>query len=159
MNKLLIKQTAILSAILGGALGIVTLIPFLNGFSFFILIVAVAAIVIVYMKRNEQIGIIDIREGALLGAITGFVSFVAFSIVYIPLVSIIGLIFKSYYTYGILYLLKASGFFVLIMLDLFLAMLSAMMNSFTGLITAYVYEFLSGMKKEANESIDFEIKE
>ena len=39
------------------------------------------------------------------------------------------------------------------------ALLSALMNAFTGLVTAYIYEFLTGIKKESNESIDFEIKE
>ena len=107
MNPLLIRQISILSAILGGILGVVTLIPFINGFSFFVLLVAVSAIVMVYMKKNDLIGIIDVREGAIFGAIIGFVSFVAFSVVFVPLVSLIGLIFKNYHTYGIIYLLKA----------------------------------------------------
>lgn len=77
-----------------------------------ILILCISAVIIVYMKKTDQIGIIDVKEGALLGAIIGFVSFIAFSIVFVPLVSIIGLIFKSYYTFGILFLLKASGFLV-----------------------------------------------
>src|SRR5574344_1672430 len=134
MNLLLIKQISLLSAILGAILGIITLVPFINGFSFLILLVGVAAIVLVYLKKNDLIGIIDVKEGATLGAIIGFVSFIAFSVAFIPLVSIIGLIFKNYYTYGILYLLKASGFFVLVMLVLFMAILSALMNAFTGLV-------------------------
>lgn len=159
MNLLLIKQTAILSAILGGILGVLTLIPFVRNFSFMILILCISAVIIVYMKKNDLIGIIDMREGAVLGGIIGFVSFIAFSLVFVPLVSLIGLIFKGYYTYGIIYMLKVSGFFVLVMLILFLALLSALMNAFAGLTTAYVYEVLSGIKKEQNENIDFEIKE
>lgn len=161
MNQLIVKQAAILSAILGGILGVLTLIPFVRNFSFMLLILAVSAVVIVYMKKNYLIGIIDAREGAILGGIIGFVSFIAFSVVFVPLISIIGLIFKNYYTFGILYLIKASGFFVLVMLVIFMAILSALMNSFAGLVTAYVYEFLSGVKKEEKqeENIDFEIKE
>lgn len=161
MNPLIVKQTAILSAILGGILGVLTIIPFVRNFSFMLLILAISAVVIVYMKKNNLIGIIDVREGAILGGIIGFVSFVAFSIVFVPLVSIVGLIFKGYYTYGILYLLKMSGFFVLITLIVFLGILSALMNAFSGLVTAYVYEVLSGIKKEEKEEehIDFEIKE
>ncbi|HPT41713.1 MAG TPA: hypothetical protein PLG15_04955 [Candidatus Gastranaerophilaceae bacterium] len=161
MNPLLMKQTAILSAILGGILGVLTLIPFVRNFSFMILILCISAVVIVYMKRHELIGIIDLREGALLGAIIGFVSFIAFSVVFIPLVTIVGWIFKGYYTYGISYMLKVSGFFVLVMLVIFLAVLSALMNAFAGLVTAYVYEVLLGIKKEEKEkeSIEFEIKE
>lgn len=159
MNPLLVKQTAILSAILGGIIGVLTLIPFVRNFSFMILILCIAAVIIVYMKKNDLIGIIDVKEGAVLGAIIGFVSFIAFSIVFIPLVSIVGLIFKGYYTFGILYMMRVSGFFVLILLVLFLAFLSALMNAFAGLTTAYVYEVLTGLKKESNENIDFEIKE
>mgnify|MGYP007068158471 FL=1 len=50
------------------------------------------------------------------------------------------------------------GFFVMIMLLFFLALISALMNAFSGLTTAYVYELLSGLKKAENENIDFEIK-
>lgn len=161
MNLLLVKQTAILSAILGGILGILTLIPFINGFSFLLLVSGISAVVIIYMKRNNLIGIIDVKEGAILGAIIGFISFVAFSIVFVPLVALVGLIFKNYYTYGVTYLLRASGFFVLIILVVFLGLLSALMNSFTGLVTAYIYELLTGIKKEdkQEENIDFEIKD
>lgn len=161
MNLLLIKQTAILSAILGGILGILTLIPFINGFSFLLLVAGISAVVIIYMKKNNLIGIIDVKEGAILGAIIGFISFVAFSIVFIPLVALVGLIFKNYYTYGVTYLLRASGFFVLVILVIFLGLLSALMNSFTGLVTAYIYEILTGVKKEdkQEENIDFEIKD
>ena len=161
MNKLIIKQVSVLSVILGGILGVLTLIPFIRNFSFTLLILAIAAVIIIYMKKNDLIGIIDVKEGAILGAIIGFVSFIAFSIVFVPLVTIIGLIFKNYYTFGISYMLRASGFFVLVMLVLFMALLSALMNSFAGLITAYAYEILSGIKKEdkIEEQIDFEIKE
>jgi hypothetical protein len=160
MNPLLVKQTAILSTILGAILGVLTLIPFVRNFTFLLLILCISAVVIIYMKKNDLIGIIDVKEGAILGAIIGFVSFIAFSIVYVPLVAIVGLIFKGYYTFGISTLLRVSGFFVLIMLVVFLGLLSALMNSFAGLATAYVYEFLSGIKKEekAEENIDFEIK-
>jgi len=161
MNLQIVKQTAILSAILGAILGVLTLIPFVRNFSFMLLILAISAVVIVYMKKNDLIGIIDVKEGAILGAIIGFISFIAFSIVFVPLVAIVGAIFKGYYTFGITYMLRISGLFVLIMLVGFLGLLSALMNAFAGLVTAYVYEVLSGVKKEEkqNENIDFEIKE
>lgn len=161
MNQLIVKQTAILSAILGGILGVLTLIPFVGSFSFMTLIICISAVVIIYMKKNELIGILDVREGAILGGIIGFISFITFSIAFIPIAAILGLIFKSYYFGWLTMLLKASGFFVLIMLVIFMAILSALMNAFSGLVTVYVYEILSGIKKEdkEKETIDFEIKE
>jgi len=123
------------------------------------LILCASAVVLVYMKKHDLIGVIDLKEGAFFGGLIGFISFITFSIVFIPLVSIVGLIFTKYNTYGVTLLLKASGFFVLIMLVIFLAILSALMNAFAGLVTAYVYEILTGIKKEENEQVNFEIKE
>lgn len=164
MNPIIVKQTAILSAILGGILGVLTLIPFVQGFSFLFLLIGVAALVIVYMKKNELIGIIDVKEGMAFGALIGFVSFMAFSIVFIPLVTLLGWflsLFKLHYNMFGLNIFIQSGFFVLIIIVIFMGMLSALMNAFTGLVTAYVYEFLTGVKKEdkQEEAVDFEIKE
>ena len=38
--------------------------------------------------------------------------------------------------------------------------ISALFNGFAGLVTAYVYEMITGIKKENNQnsSVDFEIK-
>lgn len=167
MNPLIVKQTAILSAILGGILGLLTLIPFVRGFSFLFLLIGVAALVLIYMKKNDLIGIIDVKEGMAFGGIIGFVSFIAFSIVYIPLVTIIGDIlslFKINYTYlasGLTFFIQ-SGFFVLVLIIIFMGLLSALMNAFSGMVTAYMYEALTGIRKEdkqAEEAIDFEIRE
>lgn len=165
MNKIVVKQTAILSALLGGIIGVLTLIPFVRNFSFMLLMLCISAVIIVYMKKNDLIGIIDAKEGAILGGIIGFISFIAFSIVFVPLVAILGWILNffhiTYYTFGITYMLRISGLFVLIMLVAFMGLLSALMNAFAGLITAYIYEALTGVKKEEKqeENIDFEIKE
>lgn len=165
MNPIIVKQTAILSAILGGILGILTLIPFVQGFSFLFLLLGVGALVIVYMKKHDLIGIIDVKEGMAFGGLIGFVSFIAFSIVFIPLVTILGWflsLFKLHYnTFGLNIFIQ-SGFFVLIIIVIFMGMLSALMNAFSGMVTAYIYEFLTGIKKEdieKEEAVDFEIKE
>jgi hypothetical protein len=46
----------------------------------------------------------------------------------------------------------------MLLLIVFLALLSALMNAFAGLSTAYAYEMLSGIKKEENENFDIEIR-
>lgn len=164
MNQIILKQTAILSAILGGILGLLTLIPFVQGFSFLFLFIGVAALVIIYMKKNDLIGIIDVKEGMALGAIIGLVSFLAFSIVFIPLVTILGVILRLFHLHYNMFGLDIfiqSGFFVLLIIIVFMGGLSALTNAFTGLVTAYFYEVLTGVKKEEKqeENFDFEIKE
>ena len=161
MNEIILKQIAILSAIAGGALGALSLIPYVNIFTLTILFLCVAAFVLVYMKRENLIGIFDLREGAILGSIVGFVSFVAASAIYIPIDLLLGIIplpllqshfFLKYFfnSFG--------GILVLLMLVFFAALISALMNAFAGLATSYVYEILTGFKKEENESVNFEIK-
>ena len=162
MNILLLKQLSILSAFAGAILGLITIIPYISALSFFVLILFLSAFIIVYMKQNDLIGIINIREGCIFGAVIGFVSFLAFSIVYAPLSMIIGALIPSY-TQGFLRYFLTGGFLsavVMIMLIVFMAGLSALFNGFAGLVTAYIYELITGIKKGANEntSIDFEIK-
>ena len=161
MNLLLLKQLAILSAFAGAALGLITVVPFLSLFSFLLLLTCLSAFIIVYLKQNDLIGIISVREGCIFGAIIGFVSFIAFSIIYAPISMIIGFFVPSY-TQGFLrfFLTGFGTTVVMVLLMILMAGISALMNGFTGLVTAYVYELITGMKKEANEnnSIDFEIK-
>lgn len=169
INILLLKQIAILSAIAGGAIAVVSIIPYINVFSFTILMLFLSGGVLYYMKRNNMIGIFDLREGSIFGAVVGFVSFIAFSVVFVPLDIILSLLTKGFHallsfipvhTSFLLYFFNNfGGFIVLIMLIIFVGLLSALMNAFTGLVTAYVYEALSGIKKEENnENIDIEIK-
>jgi len=159
MNMILLKQVCILSALCGAILGILSLIPYINFFTFTALLLCLSAVILVYMKKNNRIGILDLREGAIFGGVIGFVSFLAFSAVYIPLNTLIGLVFKSSNNF-VKYFFENGfgGIIVLGMLIIFIAMLSALMNGFAGLSTAYVYEVLTGMKKESNESVNFEIK-
>lgn len=161
MNLLLLKQLSIISAFAGIVLGLITVIPYISLISFLILMLCVSVFVLIYMKNNDLIGIINVREGCIFGAIIGFVSFLAFFAVFAPISMLLGWIFQSY-TLGFLRLFL-TGFgttFVMLILAVFMAGISALMNGFAGLVTAYVFELITGVKKENNEntSIDFEIK-
>ena len=161
MNLLLLKQLAILSAFAGAILGLLTIIPYLSAFSFLILILCLSAFILAYLKQNDLIGLISIREGCIFGAVIGFVSFIAFSIVYTPISMLLGWLVPTY-TQGFLrfFMTSFGSFIVMILLMILMAGISALFNGFAGLVTAYVYELISGVKKEANENntVDFEIK-
>lgn len=161
MNLLLLKQISLISAFAGAILGFITIVPYVSFLSFMVLILCLAALVIVYLKQNELIGIISVREGCIFGALIGFVSFIAFSVVYAPLSMLLGWIFPSY-TQGFLrfFLTSFGSFIVMVLLMILMAGLSALFNAFAGLVTAYVYELITGVKKENNQnsSVDFEIK-
>ena len=155
IKQLLLKQMGMLSSVLGLVLGVITIIPFICNFSFFALIVLSAPIILVYMKKLDMIGILDIRQGAMYGAIIGFISFVAFSVSFVPLATIIGFIYKGSYYLGVSLLFR-TGFFVLIMMVCFVALLAALMNAFSGLVTIYVYNQLEQKPEESKTDINIE---
>lgn len=155
IKEILLKKMAVLSGILGLFLGLLTVIPFICNFSFFALIVLAAPIVLVYMKKLELIGILEPKLGAMYGAIIGFVSFLGFSISFVPLATIIGFIYKGSFYLGISLLFR-SGFLVLIMMVFFVAILSALMNAFSGLITMYVYNQIEPKPDESQTDLSIE---
>lgn len=161
MNLLLLKQLSILSAFAGAILGFITVVPYLSFISFMILILCLSAFILAYLKQNDLIGIISIREGCIFGAVIGFVSFIAFSIVYTPISMLLGWLIPAY-TQGFLrfFLSSFGSFIVMVLLIILMAGISALFNGFAGLVTAYVYELITGVKKENNQnsSVDFEIK-
>ncbi len=156
IKEILFKQMAVLSALMGLVMGVITIIPIICNLSFFALFVLAAPIILIYMKKMQMIGILDIKQGAMYGAIIGFISFLGFSVSFVPLAAIIGLIYKGSFYLGISLLMR-SGFFVLITLIFFVALLSAMMNSFSGLTTMYIYSQIETKPEESQT--DIEIKE
>jgi hypothetical protein len=161
MNLLLLKQISIISLFAGAFLGLITAIPYLGFISFIIAFFGLSAFVLIYLKKNDLIGIISMQEGAQFGAIIGFVSFIAFLVILVPVCSVLGLIFKGYSLGLFRYFFASVGYFVLfIFLGIFVAFISALMNGFTGAVTVYVEQMITGMNKEnaQNNSIDFQIK-
>ena len=102
-----------------------------------------------------MIGILDIKQGAMYGAIIGFISFLGFSVAFVPLATIIGFIYKGSFYLGVSLLFR-SGFFVLIMMVFFVAILSALMNAFSGLVTMYVYNQIEPKPEEDKTDIQIE---
>ena len=161
MNLLLLKQLSILSAFAGAILGFITIIPYVSFISSMLLILCLSAFVLAYLKQNELIGIISVREGCIFGAVIGFVSFLAFAVVFTPISMLLGWLIPSY-TQGFMrfFLGSFGSFIVMIFLIIFMGGISALFNAFSGLVTAYVYELITGVKKENNQnsSVDFEIR-
>ena len=153
MNLLLLKQLSILSAFAGAILGFITIIPYVSFISFMLLILCLSAFVLAYLKQNELIGIISVREGCIFGAVIGFVSFLAFAVVFTPISMLLGWLIPSY-TQGFMrfFLGSFGSFIVMIFLIIFMGGISALFNAFSGLVTAYVYELITGVKKENNQN-------
>ena len=159
MNFFIVKQVGLLSFFLGLALGILLLLPFINIFVFIFAMFLLGGAVVLFLKKYNMVGIIDIKEGAILASIAGFASFIGLSLSYLPIISLLSLIFTKY-TVGFFTLFSTSieGLIIGIMLVVFSALMSALLNSFCGIVVVWLDEFVSGIKKDDKENFDFEIK-
>lgn len=154
-NKVFLKNLLVLSSILGLILGLITIVPFICNLSFFVVMTLVAPILFVYMKKINLIGFVDPKQGGIYGAIVGFVSFLGFSLSFVPLATIIGFLYKGSYYLGVSLLFR-SGFFVTLMMVIFVAILSALINAFSGFMTMYIYNQIEPQPEETLTSIDIQ---
>jgi len=124
--------------------GTLFLILFLKPFIIVSFFVLVGAGMIVYLKKNNLVGFLLIQDGALIGAISGFISLITAAIIYLPLQFIFNLFSGSHLSkLGITSsLMNLSGnLFIIIILTFFVALvLSAPFNAISAMIAAYIYE-------------------
>lgn len=149
-----LKPAVILSAIFGAILGILLLLPFFS-FNFLVCLLfsIVSVFVIVYLKKNDLVGILEPVDGAIIGAISGFVCVVASNLVYIPLFGVISAVFHNFgQGVGISIFAKIMienfNLFITTMYLIFFGFIGAIFNSFSGLVAAFVIEKLDIEKPE-----------
>ena len=160
MNELVIKRAAIFSLILGATLGLLALFPSVIGFSLFIVSFLAAAIIILYMKRNDKhLGIIDNEQGAILGGIIGFFSGIGFFVAFSPMVCILRLIFKEkYYSYAIPDIIT-EAFWLFVIIVVMVSIIFALTNSAVGMGTAFMLNKIEEKPKDYDVPLDIKIED
>ncbi len=159
MNEIIVKRAAAFSFLLGAILGIMAIIPFISGLAYFILILCSSVAVILYMKKNEKyLGIIDTQQGAILGGIIGFITTIGFCITFLPMKFILSLIFTKSTDLGISYFITTAPwlFFVLIFI---IAVILGLINSATGMGTAYVLNYFEKKPEGFDAPLDIKIED
>ena len=151
MNKSVLKIITLLSIFLGIVSGLLTIVPYAGEIIFWLLITVAAPVVIIFMTRAGLLEINTVRQSAVLGGIIGFVSFLAFSAVYIPIVIILAKFFNYSANPGVSMFLSNATLGLIIMLAIFMGVLSATVNSFSGFVTYYLIEFNKSAKTSEND--------
>ena len=146
MSKLLIKQISVLSAIFGAFLGILSLIPFVRNFTSVVVMIFMAPVVIIYLKKLNIIKEVTLQSGMIIGTFTGVVSIITFTFAFTLLDLLFSLFIKNGFIFMISSFIRNAGFFNYFMLLSFMCILSGITNAFSGLTTAYIYEFLGKIK-------------
>ncbi len=106
----------------------------------------------IFMKKTGYLICPNEQMGLVYGGISGFISFIGFSLTFLPSAFILSLIFKESYFTGISMIVK-SGFSLMIMLTLFIGILCAMMNAFSGLASIYFFN-----SENQNQKFTLDIK-
>ena len=148
MNKSVFKVIILLSIFLGIVSGVLTIVPYVGEIVFWLLITISAPIVMIFLMLHNFLEIVDVRQSVVIGSLIGFVSFLTFSAVYIPSVILLAKYIHYSSNYGVSLLLSHSTFGLIVMLAIFMGILSATINSFSGFVTYYIVEF----KKSLNNN-------
>ena len=150
INVNLIKQLSLFSIIIGVGVGLVSHIPFIGSLVFVFYFLLIAAGMIIYLKRQNILGDLTVKEGGILGAIIGTTSMLGVYCSYTPILLVIALINPNYnplvanlILYGFA---NPLNLFALLFLLFLGALLCGLMNCFGGGATAYVYELLSNIE-------------
>lgn len=147
MDKSLLKLILLISTFIGGLCGILTFVPFIGQVVFWILLCFASVLVMTFLMRTKLLELYTVQESVTIGAIVGFISFMVFCIVYVPVVIILLKFFNYYSNYGVAVMLQAASFWIILILSVFMAILSATINAFTGFLTFYVNEFIKTLDK------------
>lgn len=147
IDFILLKRISILSVLFGAILGFITLIPFVGTFSLVFLFCFIAPLVIWILVRYNCLSLSSIKESVIVGAVAGAVAYLGFSIIYIPISVILMKFFNLSANYGIGLTLMNANFFILTVLSVFMSVLSATVNAFTGFLTFYVLEIINLVRK------------
>lgn len=159
MNELIAKRGAILSLVFGGIIGLISLIPTTIGLMLFVLSFVSSIFIIFIMKKDKkQLSFIDNREGAILGAIIGFFSSIGFFATFCPMVLILHLIFKSYYSYGIPYIIHDALWLFFVIL-FFVCLIIATTNAAIGMGFAFLLSKFEVKPRDFDYKLDIEIND
>lgn len=145
INKELLKVLSIFSIIIGAILGVLPLIPALTGIAFFLLLFIVSPFILIYFKHIKIIENYNMEKCLIIGAISGAIACVGFTLIYFPIAFILQLIFKINSFIWIKVLFTNIGF--VIPMVFFTSIISAISNSFSAFLIAYYFEFIKQNKQ------------
>lgn len=146
MDLILLRQISVLSVLFGGIIGLVTLVPYLGTVTFTFLICFIAPVVIWLLITNKCLIMEKAQDSIIVGAVSGFISFMAFSVVYIPVSVILMRFFGLASNYGVGLMLANANLFLLAVISIFMGVVGATVNAFTGFLTYYVIELINNSK-------------
>ncbi|MBE7706197.1 MAG: hypothetical protein E7Z91_03010 [Cyanobacteria bacterium SIG30] len=125
----LTKELLKITTFLGLIFGVVALVPYTIFYVLVALFLLSSICSILYYRKLTKFELTDYKTTMITGGVLGFASFVGFIVVFIPCVLVLSFIFKSYYNYGIPYLLNFQAIWLFILIIIVVAIVCASTNA------------------------------
>lgn len=151
MDKFIIKTIVVLSLILGAILGLLAPIPFVGMVMLFVALLLAAPLVVIYLIMDGKFDLTTIKDSIITGALIGFVSSIAFSTMYAIVMTILVKVFNFTTNFLLTAMITHSPIWLLGVFIVFIGVLSAVTNAFSGFITYYVINFIRDMYEKKHE--------
>ena len=145
LDKTLIFNLIIISLILGAILGLLAPIPYVGTIMLSLVLVMSAPLVMIYLIMDGKMDLSTTTDSIIHGAIIGFCSNITFSIVYAIIIVILSKIFHYSSNLFLTAMRSDSPIWLLATFIIFIGVLCATTNAFTGFATFYIINFIRDM--------------
>ena len=142
MNKVVVKNLIIVSTILGLVLGIAAAVPYIGIWLFLFAMIFSAPVTMVYLIMDSKLDLTTIQNSIITGAITGFCSCIFFSCAYSILNALIFNLAHYSHNKILTSIIINSPMWLLAVFIIFIAVVSATVNAFSGLATYYIINYI-----------------
>lgn len=153
MDKFIIKNIIMLSLILGAILGLLAPIPYVGGVMLFAVLVLAAPIVVLYLIMDSKLDLTTPKDSIITGALIGFCSDLTFALCYSIVMVILAQGFHYTPNFFLTAMLTHSPVWLVLLFILFLGVLCATTNAFSGFATFYIINFIRDMYEKQHPDV------
>lgn len=153
MNNTLIRQIIIYSLILGAIFSILVLIPYLGIIIFSAVLLLSAPIVMVYMIMDGEFELSTVANSIITGAIIGFSANLTFSSFYALIMAILAAGFNLTTNFFLSAMIINSPIWLILVFIIFIGVLFAVTNAFSGFATYYIINFIRDMYEKQHPEL------
>ncbi len=153
MNKFLIKDIIILSLIFGAIAGLLAPIPVIGMVMLLTVLIFAAPLVIVYLIMAGQLDLTTPKDSIITGAIIGFSANLSFSVFYAVIMAILAAGFNLTTNFFLSAMILNSPIWLILVFVIFIGVLFAVTNAFSGFATYYIINFIRDMYEKQHPGI------
>lgn len=158
MDKSVFKSFVILSIIVGIIFGVLSPVPILGTVVLLALLFLSAPLAMIYLIMDGKFDLETIKDSIIYGAISGMFANISFAFTYAIVTAIIYAITQYSSNLLLTTMIINSPVWLLIVVILFMGVLTATTNAFSGVVTYYAINLIRDIyEKKHNNNSDFKL--